>query len=372
MSPRSRKTAFKQSKFAPVGCLRTYCWYKEVRRAQRAVDKTLYALMKVFDGMERQVDYQSRDPDIVEWEKVAPFGGRVFRGDRSSQDYTESWTCLCTAENGPSRRRLFDIPALQCRSCGREAELDFDFVYDDTLLNGNPAIRMIRNQIGGHCASYAWTAGAEIDQTIEVSLEGQMDVKLKPLIAQDLVKRHERFRKRICRAKGRLKHFNFEVSDDVFNMDALKLVGALVKVYGIKQEGTKKRHEIGKRHKIDGCTVLDKNNFAEICTAIADGPVIATFRPGKDCNDLVCGQVYKAADTEKFLAGNYEDLHHAVVLVGAGRIKRKKYFHFLNSWGEKFCMKVSANGIIFRGGIGMIRAKDLSSDPIHLRRRAKI
>lgn len=119
MSPQSRKTSPNRS-VLPFGSAKFLSCYKHGIKAQRPRDTTIIALMTEIKSMQRQFNYQSHKPDIVRWEEVLPFGANVLRGDRSHQDYKESWTCICGGENEPSRRRLFDIPALQCRSCGRE------------------------------------------------------------------------------------------------------------------------------------------------------------------------------------------------------------------------------------------------------------
>lgn len=122
MSPQRRKIAFKRSDVVPFGCLRIFSLYKQGIKARRSLNRALYALMNEIKSMERQ-QIQSDEPEILRWEKVPPFGTSVLRGSRSHKDYSKSWNCLCGAENEPLRRRLFDIPALQCRFCGREVTL---------------------------------------------------------------------------------------------------------------------------------------------------------------------------------------------------------------------------------------------------------
>ncbi|CAN6309765.1 unnamed protein product [Urochloa humidicola] len=365
MAPRNRKRVSKCSTFVPFGCCRIYYLFKQARRAR---ETTLVALMKELKRIRKKKHYDASIPTIVRWEQYLPFGGGVLRGARSSKDYTKSWTCLCGVENVPSRRRLFDIPALQCRSCGNKADVEFDFVYDKTMLNGIPTIRGIKYQENGYCGPYAFTAAAEIDQAIKAALEGKTTSEFiaLPLDADNLVNNHKRHRKTILQEKKMMKKKKVYMNiGDEFNKESLELLGAIAKVSGIRQ---KNFHD--QRHRIASCKRLDRDDFVEICTAIADGPVVAVFDTGKDLEFLSYGQVYSAPGPHKFLAKDVEHVSHAVVLVGAGRREGHEYFYFLNSWGTGFCCRFTDQGRLVPGGIGIIRASDIITDPIHLRRKA--
>ena len=102
-----------------------------------------------------------------------------------------------------------------------------------------------------------------------------------------------------------------------------------------------------------------KNNFYDIVRVLADGyPLTTGIIAGKKFRHLKPGQIYKAPGDDKFVPGKSR-IGHAILLVGAGRIRGMNYYHFINSWGKHFCVQ-DGN----RYGFGMVRARDIRFQPI--------
>ncbi|CAN6304811.1 unnamed protein product [Urochloa humidicola] len=74
-------------------------------------------------------------------------------------------------------------------------------------------------------------------------------------------------------------------------------------------------------------------------------------------------------------------VRHAIILIGAGRRGLINYYHFLNSWGKKFCLRIlrrrirvgrtrfwsplrTRNTEKALGGFGLLRASDIRARPV--------
>lgn len=70
-----------------------------------------------------------------------------------------------------------------------------------------------------------------------MALEGKpISGEPEPLLADDLVKKHEMYRKILEDNNSILEDFDMEVCNMVFDMEEFELVGAITKVFGIRQE----------------------------------------------------------------------------------------------------------------------------------------
>ena len=94
--------------------------------------------------------------------------------------------------------------------------------------------------------------------------------------------------------------------------------------------------------------------------------MVATYLPGKRRSRLRYCQIYKSPPLSRFKQKRANENGHAVVLIGAGMKGGCQFFYFLNSWGKKFCARRNVSGEIVTGGIGKIRATDLTKNVIRL------
>jgi hypothetical protein len=83
------------------------------------------------------------------------------------------------------------------------------------------------------------------------------------------------------------------------------------------------------------------------------------FQTGKRIFDLQPGEVYMPPELR---SGG-----HIALLVGAQLEQKNRFFYFLSSWGEEFCLRMyEGDGIV--GGVGAIWADGIDFAPIQLLR----
>lgn len=81
----------------------------------------------------------------------------------------------------------------------------------------------------------------------------------------------------------------------------------------------------------DVCTI-PADSFEEICKTLAEGiPLVATYLAGKSRSRIPYCKIYKSPSLAAIEAKKAKRIGHAVVLVGAGMKRGKRYFYFLNS-----------------------------------------
>lgn len=139
--------------------------------------------------------------------------------------------------------------------------------------------------------------------------------------------------------------------------DELTIVGLAIiaEIMGVKsaESDEPKIHKLAEFVKV-------KKNFYDIVRVLADGhPLTTGIITGKNFGKLKPGQIYKAPREEKLIQGQHSLTGHAIVLIGAGRRRNTNYYHFMNSWGNIFCVEEDG-----RYGFGMIRATDIRVHPV--------
>ncbi|KAK1663524.1 hypothetical protein QYE76_051683 [Lolium multiflorum] len=290
----------------------------------------------------------------------------IWRGTRSTQDYTESWTCdSCEVLNNPTKHLVFDLPAFHCSICKQRRYTDFDVCYNDVRLHDDAQIiRRILQQTKDECMAYAWISAIEIVDAIWGFLMGKTEPSI--LEEPDLIEKVAREREKIKKSNKKLPRASrVDIGSSKTSSKMLSIYGEVAQKYGIKEKA-KEDNEVRKPYKIGETITIPAGNFSAICEAIANGfPVVAFINGGKKLEHLKFGQVYKAPSDEKFKRKGFRHVEtHAIVLVGAGRSKGVDYFHFLSSWSPMYCLRMSKDRKISRGGIGKVRASDVLPDPI--------
>lgn len=120
-------------------------------------------------------------------------------------------------------------------------------------------------------------------------------------------------------------------------------------------------------YKAPDVSTVPRDSFEKICQTLAEGtPFVGTYLAGKRRSCLPYCKIYKSPRLATIKAKKAQEIGHAVVIIGAGMKKGKKYFYFLNSWGKKFCPRKNKKGETVKGGIGKLRAEDLTKNLVKL------
>lgn len=276
-----------------------------------------------------------------------PLPRKLKMGTRSLKDKDPSlltWRCeKCKRINYPRRYLLTDLPVIQCE-CGEEGDIEFDFSMANVEVNGECPVVNVKNQRKErNCIVFSTASNIEATLRMRQILSGEKPEGNKPVIdIGQLLQQYEFIR----------LHYGINQSpEEKWNSTAIPCLFIGVGLFGAVTEEPRV-HELG-----DHVTV--NRNFYDICRVLADGqPLTTGIVPGKRFRDLKPGQIYKAPKKVKFTA-NKKDTGHAILLIGAGRRRKTNYYHFLNSWGENFCL--TEDGM---GGFGMVRASDISLRPL--------
>ncbi|XP_047046262.1 uncharacterized protein LOC124651174 [Lolium rigidum] len=276
-----------------------------------------------------------------------PLPRRLKIGTRSLKDKDPSlltWTCnKCRRINYPRRYLLTDLPVIQCE-CGEEADIEFDFSMANIEVNGECPIGNVKNQQKEpKCTVYSTASNIEATLRMRQILSGQKLEDNKPVINIDQLVDHYEFL--------RINYGINQKPEDQWNYKTIRSLFIALGLFGAVTEEPSV-HELGDYVRVN-------KNFYDICRVLADGhPLTTGIVPGKKFRHLKPGQIYKAPKKEKFTA-NKKDTGHAILLIGAGRRRKTNYYHFLNSWGENFCLTDDG-----KGGFGMVRASDITLRPL--------
>jgi hypothetical protein len=138
-------------------------------------------------------------------------------------------------------------------------------------------------------------------------------------------------------------------------------MGLILKEEGITKESS---HDI---YQLEDLSTIPRDDFSSIMDCMAEGvPFIGTYLVGKRRSKLKYCQIYKSPPISRFREKRAKMRGHAVVLIGGGMDKGKKHFYCVNSWDKVFCPRKNTEGEIMKGGIGKIRACDLTKNVIKL------
>lgn len=114
-------------------------------------------------------------------------------------------------------------------------------------------------------------------------------------------------------------------------------------------------------------STIPRDDFELICHTLAEGiPLVATYWAGKRRSYVGYCKRYKSPPEHRYGEKGAVHIGHAVVLIGAGMKKGKRFFYFLNSWGKKFCPRKNKRGETIAGGIGKIAEGDLTKNVVRL------
>ncbi|CAM0948782.1 unnamed protein product [Alopecurus aequalis] len=269
-----------------------------------------------------------------------------------------SWTCeKCLRSNQPIRRLLFMEPKYLC-DCGKKFTGDFRISIDDIKLNGYNLLGKFHYQTGPRCVAHAYVHALQNMERLIAILMKQDPSLLDDLNPDEL---SEILNKRLLdmEIRGGPK--------TPFRDVKLVHAGLLLKEVGLKG----RRPGPNNVHMVGDITVIPKDDFERITTAIAEGEaLVSTFYCGKRLRKLKYGQIYKAYQRLKYDGNKKKKIAgHAVCLVGAGREKGKEYFDIMNSH-RHFCMRCNSSNKVLKSGVGRLRASDLKSNVIRLARVA--
>ncbi|KAL6870912.1 hypothetical protein ACP4OV_014760 [Aristida adscensionis] len=264
------------------------------------------------------------------------------------------WRCRrCDTLNPPTKHRFFKLPAFECRGCQRKLKLDFKFNLGEIEVGGRSLIGEVLDQGNKpYCVSHAYSKAAEVFERAS---------NVKKGISPDLVIPFDPFR---LQEKFDNKFPGVPSSECITSNVGLHTVlhmGLILRTEGVE------RAKPAEPYKAADVSTIPADSFEEICEAMADGVTfIATYLAGKRRSHLRYCQIYKSPSQQRIKEKNGKKLGHAVVLVGAGMKGGKKYFYFLNSWGNKFCPRKNKKGETIRAGIGKLRAEDLTKNVVRL------
>ncbi|CAN6318087.1 unnamed protein product [Urochloa humidicola] len=283
-----------------------------------------------------------------------------------------TWTCSgCNRLNLPQRRLFATLPVLKCE-CGKKSTVQFDFslhkiemVVKKKKTNGSYLVPRIRKQQSKQCLPNSLLSTAEICWRIKSTLEGLELNETEPTLdVEDLLEKYYY----MCRANG--------ISRDrasKMNEGSLAIMCQVLATMGVESMD---RLRPVMRYQFPYYTAV-KQDFSSICQLLADGYVMTTaVYAGKKFGKLKPGKIYKSPRRGR--------TRHAITLIGAGRRRRTNYYHFLNSWGQRFCMRKRLadpnEGIPVhkvripwcrihrrdkaRGGFGLLRAGDIAFQPV--------
>lgn len=273
--------------------------------------------------------------------------------DISSDDM--SWTCECGRLNSPIRHLIFRTPKYFC-DCGVKFVGNFRISFDDIRINGHSILGKIHHQLEKRCVAYAYVHGLQIKERLEAII-----MKQDPSLLEDLdpEKLFDMFEERLFDMTQ-----NGCSTNPRYNIRMVH-IGLLLKEVGLA--GQSSEHKV---HRVGDVTVIPKNDFEGITTALAEGAsLVTTFYSGKRLRHLKYGQIYKCYRPSKYRDQNKKIVGHAVCIVGAGRENGEEYYDVVNSH-KRFCVRRDSEGNILKSGVGRIRASDLKCNVIRLCRTA--
>ncbi|KAL6592046.1 hypothetical protein ACP70R_049632 [Stipagrostis hirtigluma subsp. patula] len=272
----------------------------------------------------------------------------------------KTWKCRrCGAVNKPTKHRFFNLPAFNCSGCPRKLKLDFKFCLGEIKVKGKSLIGEVLDQgKEGLCVPYAYAKAAEITERVS-NVKNRVDPDT--VVPFDPCHLEQRFGD---------KFPNVPSADSITRNVGLHRVlhmGLILKMEGID------RVRPGEQYRAADVSTIPRNSFEKICQSLAEGvPFVATYLAGKRRNRMRYCQIYKSPSEKRIEDKKAPRLGHAVVLIGAGMKKGKRYFYFLSSWGNKFCPRKNKKGETVKGGIGKLRVKDLTKNVVSLSHQGEI
>ncbi|KAM0840124.1 hypothetical protein ACQ4PT_059875 [Festuca glaucescens] len=267
-----------------------------------------------------------------------------------------SWPCGCGRLNVPTRHLIFMLPKYFC-DCGKKFSGNFRISFDDITINGHNILGKIHIQIKKQCVAYAYVHALQIKERLEAIIMKQDPSLLEDLDPEELFDVYEGRRSDMI-SKG-------FPTNPCCNVRMVH-IGLILKEAGLKGQSS----EPNNIHRVGDVTVIAKNDFEGITTAIAEGSsLVTTFYSGKRLRHLKYGQIYKCYRPSKYRNKHKKIAGHAVCIVGAGRENGEEYYDIVNSHNN-FCARRDSEGNILKSGVERIRASDLKCSVIRLSRTA--
>lgn len=268
-----------------------------------------------------------------------------------------SWPCGCGRMNVPTRHLVFWLPKYFC-DCGKKFDGNFSISFDDIRVNGHNILGKIHIQKKKRCVAYAYVHALQIKERLEAIIMKQDPSLLEDLNPEKMFDMFEDRRNCMilngCSTKPR------------HNIRMVH-IGLILKEVGLRGQSSKPNNI----HRVGDVTVIAKNDFEGITTAVAEGAsLVTTFYSGKRLRHLKYGQIYKCYRPSKYRNNKHKKIvGHAVCIVGAGRENGEEYYDIVNSHKD-FCARRDSEGNILKSGVGRIRASDLKCNVIRLSRTA--
>ncbi|XP_037432147.1 uncharacterized protein LOC119298943 isoform X2 [Triticum dicoccoides] len=265
----------------------------------------------------------------------------------TSYDANKAWVCTrCMQPNWPTKHKLFMLPKQAC-NCGRKFTGDYRISFDDILVNEHRLLGKFHKQgKSTFCVAFACVHALQFMLRWEALLmkrDPDLVGKLSPLKLIGLF---------------RTKFPGYEQGDPMQKVRYNRFVHIALILMEIGLAGSK----------VDDLTVIPRNDYQRISTAIADGhALVATFFGGKKLARLKYGQIYRSYDPLGYDGRRKKIIGHAVFLIGAARENKEEYYDFVNSYCN-FCVRRNSQGALIKSGIGRLRASDLKENVICLHR----
>uniref|UniRef100_A0ACD5W4B9 Uncharacterized protein n=1 Tax=Avena sativa TaxID=4498 RepID=A0ACD5W4B9_AVESA len=279
------------------------------------------------------------------------------RGLRSSND-AKPWKCRCGAINHPKKRRFSDVRSWECRGCKREFKGSFKFCLGEIEVDGGSLIGEVWDQGDDpYCVAFAYGKGIEVVERVSCVNNGTDPNEVEcidPIELEDKL----------------TKKFPVFASNDGITKDKglhkVLHMGLLLKEEGIPKMSSRDNYQL------EDLSTIPRDDFSSIIDCLAEGvPFVATYLAGKRRSKLKYCQIYKSPPRSRYAQKKVKRTGHAVLLIGGGMDMGRKFFFCVNSWNTKFCPRRNSRGEIIKGGIGKIRASDLTKNVIKLSRPEK-
>ncbi|XP_037460733.1 uncharacterized protein LOC119331679 [Triticum dicoccoides] len=317
--------------------------------------------------------------------KIQDLRRQIKLGTRSRFDAKE-WICEnCTWTNKPQKHLIAHLPPFFCENCQYDllkmGNYEFSFSMADVTVNGFSPIGNIKDQGNtDHCTVYSTNQCLEITDRMSKILVGKEPEGVcneGPILStKDLLAKTEDMMIR-CNINQRKGDHKFNRKTLVVAFEVAEAEGVNVVLTKVEQDNEMKPRTV---------KALGKQfvpcDFASIAQKLADGiPQVGSFLSGKKLYNLKHGQIYKAPGMPEDENHKKKVVWHAVVLIGAGKRRKKYFYHFVNSLGVKFCLRIPINpsprpkstwvgGVQcgkskqFPGGFGKVRASDVMLDTL--------
>uniref|UniRef100_A0A0E0M532 Peptidase C1A papain C-terminal domain-containing protein n=1 Tax=Oryza punctata TaxID=4537 RepID=A0A0E0M532_ORYPU len=277
------------------------------------------------------------------------------RGLRSSND-AKAWKCkACGTINRPTKHQFFKLPAFTCTNsdCGKEFRGSFKFCLGEIEAQGKTLVgKVLDQQESPLCVAFSYAKAVEIMERVSSVSKGIDPDLVGTIDAYDL---HKKFDDKF---------------PEVLSVDCLARDYGLHRVLHtalILRSEASIKVETGEHYIASDVSTVPRDDFELICHNLAEGiPLVATYNPGKRRNRLRYCQIYKSPPPPGPGETKLAQLGHAVVLIGAGMKRGRRFFYFLNSWGEKFCPRKNNQGETVTGGIGKLSETDLTKNVVRL------